>query len=182
MGRLQERAQRLVTTAMAKYEPADAAARACRTSGAYNVICDPNNEHLVMDVDTVPWLLAHPGAAGACVAVIDSIEVNRKGGLSCPVRTGAVLACCHTHTGEPQLLPRDMTAAAVLQPHERCKLAPWAPARVPVHVPHPLAKSARLLRETHHSRCKWQWGLWIQPLCSGDFAEWLHAALPVAAR
>jgi hypothetical protein len=65
-------------------------------SQSYQVFPHPSNPHIVMDSCIMPRLLAQPDeSAPQSIGVITDVEVNRKGGLSCPVRTGAVLACCH---------------------------------------------------------------------------------------
>lgn len=63
----------------------------------YKVFPHPSHPHVVMDAELMPKLLTrHGDSAPQSIGFVSDIEVNRKGGLSCPVRTGAVLACCHS--------------------------------------------------------------------------------------
>lgn len=61
----------------------------------FNVAAAPRNSCLVYDTKLVSSLLQPPPNTPCSVAIVSQISVSRKGGFSCPVRTGAVLGCLH---------------------------------------------------------------------------------------
>eukprot|EP00892_Ulva_mutabilis_P008700 jgi/Ulvmu1/6201/UM028_0057.1 len=61
----------------------------------FDVNEDPENPRLMYDTRQMPLLLRPPLHLPYPIAIISRICVSRKGEFSCPVRTGAVLACLH---------------------------------------------------------------------------------------
>ena len=107
---LQKRTKGIVEDISAKYSSTEAA-EVCENhpsatlapptprhyNPTYQVFPHPSNPHIVMDARVMPRLLTQLAeSAVQTVGIITNFEVNRKGGLSCPVRTGAVLACCRS--------------------------------------------------------------------------------------
>lgn len=107
---LQKRAKSMVDEIGVKYSAAEATEHSENYPSAtlapptprhynptYQVFPHPSNSHIVMDSYVMPRMLTQPvDSAPQSFGIITDIEINRKGGLSCPVRTGAVLACCHS--------------------------------------------------------------------------------------
>lgn len=61
----------------------------------FTVAADPKNPQLLFDAQLMPRLSQPSQTVPHHIAIISQITVSRKGGFSCPVRTGAILACVH---------------------------------------------------------------------------------------
>lgn len=65
------------------------------THPQFTVAADAQDPRFVFDTQLMPRLLQPSQTIPHHIAVISQITVSRKGGFSCPLRTGAILACVH---------------------------------------------------------------------------------------
>lgn len=78
----------------------------------FSVAADPQNSLFVYDTQLIQKFLQPPQCVPHHIAVLSQVSISRKGGFSCPVRTGAVLACVHVKPPSTTQAPASQASEA----------------------------------------------------------------------